>query len=255
VTRELPKAYLRVDPDIDQKHPDNLADFMRLVCSANRQRPRGRFASRITLEAIFNKTIVARFYDRGDVRDTEDGRVYVLGWDEWQEGDMTVAERVRRTRQKKADALHGRFTAVTEPLPAPLSAPLPTSLSINNSLSKEDSAEDRETERRETVSADLFKVIAWAEELSGRPWMYRPGSWAWETLAPDVRDFGPEAVVEAMKSGGIQYPDINQLVGVAHNALHPYVKATRTTEDPALQAQHAREEAAAERRRRRRNQT
>jgi len=96
--RELPKAYLRLDPDIDQKHPDHGWDFMRLLCSANRQRPRGRFASRLALESLFGRKLVAWFYDRGDICDLDDGRVLVVGWDNWQEGDLTVAERVRRTR-------------------------------------------------------------------------------------------------------------------------------------------------------------
>lgn len=34
---QLPKAYLRMDPDLNAKHPDNLSEFVRLMCAANRR--------------------------------------------------------------------------------------------------------------------------------------------------------------------------------------------------------------------------
>lgn len=110
---QLPKAYLRLDPNIDQTHPDNLAEFIRLLCAANRQPHRGIFRSRAVLEAALGRPVVRRFYARGDVRESA-GRVSVVGWDMWQEGDMTVADRARRYRDKHRD--DGVTEAVTEPL-------------------------------------------------------------------------------------------------------------------------------------------
>lgn len=115
---QLPKPYLRLDPDIDQKHPERLDDFIRLMCTANRQVPRGRFRSRAVLESLFGKPLVAWFYARGDVADLDDGKVIVPGWDGWQEGDMTVAERMARLRSKAVTTPSlDRDDDVSEPSP------------------------------------------------------------------------------------------------------------------------------------------
>lgn len=95
-----PKAYLRLDPDIDHKHPEMLAELIRLMCAANRQRPRGRFGNRSQVEALFGRALVRRFYLRGDLTDCADGSVYVDQWDEWQEGDVDVRDRMRRLRDR-----------------------------------------------------------------------------------------------------------------------------------------------------------
>jgi hypothetical protein len=249
--RELPKAYLRLDPDVDQKHPDNLAEFIRLICSSARQRPRGRFASREVLEALFGKAAVLKFYSRADVIEQPDGSVCMAGWDDWQEGDMTVAERVRRTRRKKSNALPDRYPTVTEAFPEPLPIPLPPSLSTD-SPNVRDSEGDIKTEDDTTP---FMETITAVEQISGRVWSYRPGSWAWEELQADVRDFGPVQVISLMRSSGIKYPDGGQLVKFAHAALHPLsaVRAPKLV-DPSLQADRARDEAAAEKRRKRREE-
>lgn len=98
---QLPRVYLRLDPDIDQTHPDHLDGFIRLLCAANRQRPRGRFRSRNVLDNLFGKRATDRLYARGDVVTQDDGSVLMPGWDIWQEGDMTVNERVARLREKR----------------------------------------------------------------------------------------------------------------------------------------------------------
>jgi hypothetical protein len=101
----LPKAYLRIDPNIDQTHPDNLEGFMRLLCVANRQPIRGVFRSREHLIATLGKAGFNRLSARGDVRQQGDGTWLVPGWEEWQEGDHTVAERKRRIRSRRADGM------------------------------------------------------------------------------------------------------------------------------------------------------
>lgn len=99
---QLPKAYLRIDPDIDYKHRDNLDGFIRLLCAANRQMPRGTFHDRQALDGVFGKSMVDRFYRRGDVAENPDGTVSVVGWDHWQEGNIAVAERMRAYRERKS---------------------------------------------------------------------------------------------------------------------------------------------------------
>ena len=121
---QLPKAYLRLDPDIDQKHPDNLEAFIRLLCAANRQVPRGRFASRFILERVIGKAAVGKLADRHDIVTEPDGSITVPGWAVWQEGDYTVAERMRRYRASK----DGTVTpTVTTPVTPTVTSPSPTS--------------------------------------------------------------------------------------------------------------------------------
>lgn len=116
---QLPRAYLRIDPNLDQ-HPD--ADGMlRLICAANRQIPRGRFPGRDVLRRILGSAKRLEAFlrprhagKRADVLLQEDGSFYLDGWDEWNEGDLTVGDRMRRVREKRA---YSRNKAVTEPSP------------------------------------------------------------------------------------------------------------------------------------------
>jgi hypothetical protein len=116
---QLPKAYLRLDPNVDQTHPD-LEGLIRLMCAANRQPQRGRFKSRAIVEIIVGRSRAKAFIERGDLIPQDGGRFYLDSWDEWQEGDMTVGERQKRIRQKRAGAvtppLPDRDTTVTEPV-------------------------------------------------------------------------------------------------------------------------------------------
>ena len=97
----LPRAYLRMDPNIDQ-HPDPLA-MVRLMCAAARQSKRGRFKDASALTRLLGKRTVAGLVERADVVPLSDGTVYVDGWDEWQEGDLTVRDRMARLRSRNRD--------------------------------------------------------------------------------------------------------------------------------------------------------
>lgn len=128
----LPKAYLRLDPNVDQTHPDNLGEFIRLLCAANRQPHRGYFKTVRALEGLFGRAAVKRFLDRGDIARQRDGTVYVPGWDHWQEGDLTVAERMQRLRDKvvsepSQDRNGESNGGVTEPYQTPSHLPSPPS--------------------------------------------------------------------------------------------------------------------------------
>lgn len=124
---QLPKAYLRLDPDIDAKHPELLAEFVRLLCAANRQPHRGRFRSRLAIEALLGKPATRRLIERGDITE-RDGEWYVGGWDHWQEGNLDVAERMRRIRSERdnkprTNGAHSEHIERTEG--APKVAPTP----------------------------------------------------------------------------------------------------------------------------------
>lgn len=98
---ELPRAYLRVDPNIDQAYPELRNTFVGLLCSAARQTERGRYRSLAIAEQLHSRAFIARSLRRGDLVLLGDGRLYIPGWDEWQEGDLTVAERMRRMRGRR----------------------------------------------------------------------------------------------------------------------------------------------------------
>jgi hypothetical protein len=102
----MPRAYLRIDPNLDETHPD-LDGFIRLLCAAARQPERGRFKDRALVDRAVGRAKATKAIARGDVVTLPDGRLYVDGWDEWQEGDITVGERMRRMRAKRRAKRNG----------------------------------------------------------------------------------------------------------------------------------------------------
>lgn len=96
----LPKAYLRFDPNLDSTHPAP-GDMIAVLCAANRQPWRGRFKSPALASRVLGRALYRRSVERGDLILNGEGCVYVDGWDEWQEHDWTVGERMRRVRARK----------------------------------------------------------------------------------------------------------------------------------------------------------
>lgn len=112
------RAYLRLDPDFferkvieDQYPPGAAVALISTFCLAEDQPQRGRFRSekllRVLLDGPDEPTKLARWVpyliEHGDLIAQDRGVLYVDGWDEWQEGDWKVAERVRRIRSRKDD--------------------------------------------------------------------------------------------------------------------------------------------------------
>lgn len=102
----MPRAYLRLDPAFDERkesYPDGpYAALVATFCLAELQPQRGRFRSLDYLSRMLGKRgRHARYLvEQGDLTILPDGRVYVDGWDEWQEGDWKVSERVARIRDR-----------------------------------------------------------------------------------------------------------------------------------------------------------
>lgn len=96
---QLPKAYLRIDPNLDSTHPAP-GDMVALLCAANRQPERGYFKSEGLAQRVLGRGLYRRSLARGDLKPNGAG-VMVDGWAEWQEGDLTVGERMRRLRGRK----------------------------------------------------------------------------------------------------------------------------------------------------------
>jgi hypothetical protein len=99
---QLPKAYLRLDPNADA-HPD-LHAMVTMMLEANRQPERGRFKALERLRLLLGRKRLQACLDRDDLVVLGDGRWLLAGWDEWQEGDFTVGERMERLRNRKRNA-------------------------------------------------------------------------------------------------------------------------------------------------------
>lgn len=102
----MTRHYIRLDPGFDERkesYPDGpYAALIATFCLAEAQPERGRFRSADYLRRLLGKRgrHVAFLVDQGDLTILPDERVYVDGWDEWQEGDWKVAERVSRIRAR-----------------------------------------------------------------------------------------------------------------------------------------------------------
>jgi hypothetical protein len=100
------RAYLRLDPNfVDRKaeYPDGAhRAYIDTLCFAEQQQPRGRFRSRRLLAVLLDKRAkwIPYLLDHGDLVELPTGQLYLDGWDEWQEGDVTVSERMKRLRSR-----------------------------------------------------------------------------------------------------------------------------------------------------------
>lgn len=118
----LPRAYLRIDPHLASNH-ECAGEYMKLLEAGHDAPRRGRFKNIAVLRAGVGRRIADRCVARKDVVGhgaesdcfDEEGRrrglcppeyphLYIAGWDEWQEGDYTVSERMKRVRARKRNS-------------------------------------------------------------------------------------------------------------------------------------------------------
>ena len=103
----MTRVYLRLDPGFDERkesYPDGpYAALISVFCLAESQPMRGRFRSAKFLRAIMGKRgrHLAYLLEHGDLIEDSSGKLYVDGWDEWQEGDWKVGERLERLRSRR----------------------------------------------------------------------------------------------------------------------------------------------------------
>lgn len=120
----MTRAYIRKDPRlferkvVEQAYPMGAyATFEAILCLAEEQPERGRFRSERLLRLLLDEPRdgvrlgwgrwVAYLVENHDLVRQPDGSLYVDGWDEWQEGDVTVKERMQRLRGRR-DRNHHR---------------------------------------------------------------------------------------------------------------------------------------------------
>jgi 5-methylcytosine-specific restriction endonuclease McrA len=101
------RAYLRLDPHLADKkaeYPDGAhRAFVDTLCFAEHQPMRGRFRNQKLLAVLLEKRArwIPYLIEHGDLVPMPDGKLYVDGWDEWQEGDWKVHERVSMIRHRR----------------------------------------------------------------------------------------------------------------------------------------------------------
>lgn len=158
------RAYHRVDPLMDERKshysPAQLGAYLKVQLVAGRQAQRGTFRSLDSLRAALPNAY-ARHIDflvkERDLVVRKDGTVYVDGWQEWQEGDLTVGERMARLRDKRRrsvtpddtdggvtppsrdrnnDRNNDRNGAVTQPSLSAIGVGVGVSTSVENGLTR-----------------------------------------------------------------------------------------------------------------------
>lgn len=107
----MSRAYIRVSPDfyerkvLAQKYPPGAAlALIGCLCLAESQPTRGHFRDRKVLAVLLDAQAkwIPYLIERGDLIEQDAyPRLYVDGWKEWQEGDVTVPERMARLRARK----------------------------------------------------------------------------------------------------------------------------------------------------------
>jgi hypothetical protein len=238
----MTRAYLRLDPGFDEHkahYPDGpYAALIGCLCLAESQPDRGRFRSQRYLKALLDKRgrHVEYLIAHGDLVLLPDGRLYIEGWDEWQEGDWKVTERVRRIRGRK----HGDVspdvtvsatpdvTVRTESLRDP--APSERSGAVRSEAVHSEALRGALRAREANGAAardDEYAIQALAEQLVGPNALQNIRSKFGEMAMAQVRKHGLPAVTQAWQTVATATgpsPTIRQIVFSADDLLDPPVR-------------------------------
>lgn len=203
------KAYHRVDPLMDERKghysPSELGAFLKVQLVAGRQTRRGRFRSLAALKAMLPSAYVKYvdfLVDQGDLVVMPDDTVYVDGWDEWQEGDLTVRERMSRLRERNRNK--GVTQTVTGASPT----------------AHANASADVTTEGGAGGGGAEIAAIAW---LAAHGCTIRLGNGYHRQLVTAVSNHGVDAVIrqfERLNSAGMKHGDDKGYVFGAIDALN-----------------------------------
>jgi hypothetical protein len=205
------RAYIRLDPSFDERkydYPDGpYAALIATFCLAEHQPERGRFRSLDYLARLLGKRGRHASYllEHGDLIKLPDGRCYLVGWDEWQEGDWKVGERVARIRNRKngTEQVTPDVTVhVTPPVTVDVTVPVtPARLSAGGSagVPSADKALAEQppalTERYDPFDNPEQEALTW---LSKHGCDIRPGNGYHQKLVVAVEHHGVNALVGMM---------------------------------------------------------
>lgn len=234
----MPRAYLRLDPAFDERkesYPDGpYAALVATFCLAELQAERGRFRSLDYLTRLLGKRgrhahfLVAH----GDLIVSDDGRVYVDGWDEWQEGDWKVAERVARIRGRDKRAVTTRRENVTDHVTVPVTPPVTVKvtgmdtvgdtldrLSVSGALAVSGSISGAEQSAPDPWNDPERDAVVW---LSKHGCDIRPGNGYHRKLVTAVEVHGVNALVgmfDRLAEAGTKAGDVKGFLFGAIDAL------------------------------------
>lgn len=183
------RAYHRVDPLMDERKghytPAQFGAFLKVQLVAGRQTKRGHFRSIAALKAILPAAYV-RHVDflvaEGDLDVSRNGAVYVDGWDQWQEGDLTVRDRMAALRNRR------RNPTVTSAVTPPVTEPSPTATrsSVGSSVG---------------VSSKGSPAVNPRSRPPRQPLLTKPQLEQWATFGPEWDEFK-----EAWLGRGFMFP-------------------------------------------------
>ena len=124
----MPRSYLRLDPHFFERKalrqgypPGAVAALVGCLCLAETQPERGRFRDRRLLGVMLGPCArwIPFLVEHGDLVEQDAfPRLYIDGWDEWQEGDVTVRERMERMRNRPRGVTPPVTHGVTVPVTA-----------------------------------------------------------------------------------------------------------------------------------------
>ncbi len=232
------RAYHRVDPLMDERKshytPAQFGAFLKVQLLAGRQTRRGSFRSMTALRGALPVAYVRQIdhlLTEGDLVVRDDGAVYVDGWDEWQEGDLTVGDRMARLRNRHRNAtVTGSVTlTVTEPSPAAIRSSVGVGVGISGSDEPEN-ARDSEPE---------FPVLQW---LNAHGCYVRPGNGYHQKLVTACERHDPDellATLDRLSAAGVPNGDVKGLLFGAIDQLD----ASKRPILPSLQSVDAAERA------------
>lgn len=190
--RAVSRAYLRLDPDFAERkrhYPDGpYRALIDIFCAAEYEPKRGTFRNMAILRAVIGRS--ARFipylFAHHDLALLSTDQIAVVGWEEWQEGNWQVAERMRRVRERRGlvtpDVTPPTVTSTVTPTVTVSSEPLavggkPLAVGGKQAASR--------------PASEVAKVKGWLKDHH----IAQPVGWEISKLNELARNFGAVAII------------------------------------------------------------